>query len=65
MHNLPLFASSLLLVFVTNCGLTLASLVRDTAFDPLAFDQYWQVASCPGINRAENKTIGLRLRMLP
>ncbi|KAI0002915.1 alpha/beta-hydrolase [Russula compacta] len=62
MHNLRLFASSLLLVLVTNCGLTLASLARDLAFDPLAFNQYWKVASCPGINRAENKTVDLRLQ---
>jgi len=30
-------------------------------FDPLAFDRYWQVATCPAINRAENTTVDLQL----
>ena len=34
---------------------------RDHAFDPLAFTQ--QVATCPAVNRALNKTVDLHLRM--
>jgi hypothetical protein len=56
-------------VLVAYSRLTLASAepvsARDAAFDPLAFRQHWQVATCPGINRAENKTVDLQLRMLP
>ena len=60
MRHLFLLASSLLSV------LTLASLVArgsDSTFDPLAFPL--QQVTCPGINRAENKTVDLYLRMLP
>jgi hypothetical protein len=63
MRNPLLLASSLLLILLINSGLTLASSAADSAFDPLAF--HHQVANCPGINRAENKTVNLKLRMLP
>ncbi len=61
MHYLLLLASSLLPI------LTLASsAARDphSTFDPNAF--HLQVATCPGINRAENnKTVDLHLGMFP
>jgi hypothetical protein len=60
------------LLFLAGCllsaihsSLTLASSAVDSAFNPLAFDRHWQVANCPGINRAENKTVNLELRTLP
>src|SRR6267142_208281 len=65
MRNLLFLASSLLLILFINSGLTLASSAADSAFDPLAFRQHWQVANCPGVNRAENKTVDLKLRMPP
>jgi hypothetical protein len=65
MRNLHFLASSLLLILFMNSGLTLASSAADPAFDPLAFRRYWQVANCPGVNRAENKTVDLELRMPP
>ena len=65
MRNLLFFASSLLLILVFNSGLTLASSAADSTFDPLASHQHWQVANCPGVNRAVNKTVNLELRMLP
>ena len=65
MRNLHFFASSLLLILVIDSSLTLASSAADPAFDPLASHQPWQVANCPGVNRAENKTVNLELRMLP
>ena len=62
MRCLILLASSLLPV------LTLASPLAETrrsdlTFDPSAFPL--RQATCPGINRAENKTVDLQLRMLP
>jgi hypothetical protein len=60
MHFLILLASSLLPV------LTLASpaaKARDTEFNPSAIPL--QHATCPGINRAENKTVDLQLGLLP
>lgn len=62
MRNLRFLASSLLLILFINSGLTLASSAADSAFDPLAFRQDWQVANCAGVNRAENKTVDLKLR---
>jgi len=60
MRNPLLLASSLLLILLINSGLTLASSAADSTFDPLAF--HHQVANCPGINRAENKTVNLKLQ---
>ena len=58
MRYLLLFAASLLPI--------LASLARgddsESAFNPYAFQQ--RVATCPGINRADNSTVDLSLRML-
>jgi hypothetical protein len=56
MRHFLLLASSLLPI--------LASSARgaEPVFDPYAFEQ--QVAICPGINRAENKTVDLNLGML-
>ena len=55
MRYLLLFAASLLPVF--------ASLARgNDLFNPYAFQQ--RVATCPGINRADNSTVDLLLRML-
>jgi hypothetical protein len=48
-----LFASSLLPILASGA---------EFAFNPYAFQQ--QVATCPGINRADNKTVDLHLRML-
>ncbi|KAI0303057.1 Alpha/Beta hydrolase protein [Russula brevipes] len=65
MRNLLFFAGGLLPVLVAYSRLTLASAepesARDAAFDPLAFRQQWQVATCPGINRADNTTVDLQL----
>ena len=58
--RLSLFASGLLLL--ANSTLLASALhTRDHAFDPLAFPQ--QVATCPAVNRALNKTVDLHLRM--
>ena len=65
MCSLLFLASSLLLILFINPGLTLASSAADSAFDPLAFHQHWKVANCPGVNRAENRTVDLKLRMPP
>jgi hypothetical protein len=54
-----------LLLFATSLLPILASLARgddsESEFNPSAFQQ--QVATCPGINRADNKTVDLHLRM--
>jgi hypothetical protein len=65
MQNLLFLASALLLILIANSGLTLASSATGSTFDPLAFRQYWKVANCPGVNRAENATVDLKLRMFP
>jgi hypothetical protein len=46
------------LLFATS----LLPILASGAFNPYAFKQ--QVATCPGINRADNKTVDLHLRML-
>lgn len=53
MHYPLLFATSLLPILAAGA---------EFAFNPYAFQQ--QVATCPGINRADNKTVDLHLRML-
>ena len=67
MCNLLFFASSLLIILVTNPGLALTSPTSEagSAFDPQTFHPFWQVANCPGINRAENKTVELQLGTSP
>ncbi|KAI9512738.1 Alpha/Beta hydrolase protein [Russula earlei] len=50
------------LLFTLNPGFTLGSLTRSSVFDPSAFHQYFQVATCPGVNRAEDTTVDLQLR---
>lgn len=65
MQHLLFLASALLLILIADSGLTLASSATGSAFDPLAFRQYWKEAKCPGINRAENTTVDLKLRMFP
>ena len=54
-----------LLLFATSLLPILASLARgddsESVFNPYAFQQ--QVATCPGINRADNTTVDLLLRM--
>ena len=59
------FLASALLILIANSGLTFASSATGSTFDPLAFHQYWKVANCPGVNRAENTTVDLKLRMFP
>jgi hypothetical protein len=59
MRNLLIFASSLLPVIAYSARGT----ESESAFNPYAFHQ--QVATCPGFNRAENKTVDLHLRTLP
>jgi len=65
MQFLLFLASALLPVLIANSGLALASSVTGSTFNPLAYRQYWKVANCPGVNRAENKTVDLKLRMFP
>jgi hypothetical protein len=66
MRNLLLFTGGLLPILGADSVLASSQAARhkrDSAFDPLAFHQ--QVVTCPGINRAQNKTIDLQLRTLP
>ena len=62
MRRLILLASSLLPVLALASPLEEARR-SDLTFDPSAFS--FQQATCPGINRAENKTVDLHLRMPP
>lgn len=55
MRHLLLLASSLLPILASSAS------CAESTFDPYAFEQ--QVAICPGINRAENKTVDLHLGM--
>ena len=65
MQLLLFLASALLPILIANSGLTLASSATGSTFNPLAYRQYWKAANCPSVNRAENKTVDLKLRMFP
>jgi len=62
MQHLLFLASALLPILLVNSGLTLASSATGYTFNPLAFSQHWNVANCPGVNRADNETVNLALR---
>lgn len=65
MQRLLFLASVLLPILFANSGLTLASSVTSSTFNPLAFQHYLNLANCPSVNRADNKTVNLALRRFP
>lgn len=65
MQHLLFLASVLLPKLFANPGLTFTTSETGSTFNPLAFRQHWNVANCPGVNRAENTTVNLALRRFP